>query len=162
MFARTSDRGEPAKINFCRLRTDAVENSPNPCSGGFSLDRTFGGNCIALSMKRSSWPYWIRLAEFWYQHDGKKDGAARSLTIFCRFCEKSRYILSQAEFMAPTTSGLEHYSKPERAESATVWRGWGWAWGWRGVSHFGFRAGPVLRSLAIEIQACQRVCASPK
>src|ERR1700733_7041855 len=61
MFARTSDRGEPAKINFCRLRTDAVENSPNPCSGGFSLDRTFGGNCIALSMKRSSWPYWIRL-----------------------------------------------------------------------------------------------------
>src|ERR1700728_1662011 len=79
MFARTSDRGEPAKINFCRLRTDSVENSPNSCSGALSLDRTFGGNCIALSMKRSSCPYWIRLAEFCYQHDGKKDGAGEKL-----------------------------------------------------------------------------------
>src|ERR1700685_743731 len=50
MFARTSDRGEPAKINFCRLRTDSVENSPNSSSDGASRDRTFAGNCIALSI----------------------------------------------------------------------------------------------------------------
>src|ERR1700722_4172577 len=50
MFARTSDRGEPAKINFCRLRTDSVENSPNSSPDGASRDRTFAGNCIALSI----------------------------------------------------------------------------------------------------------------
>src|SRR5580692_679146 len=73
MLARTSDRGEPAKINFCRLRTASVENSPNPCSDDASRDGTFGGNCIALSMKRSSCPDWIQLAEFWCRRDGKKD-----------------------------------------------------------------------------------------
>jgi hypothetical protein len=25
MFVRTSDRGEPAKINFCNFRTDSLE-----------------------------------------------------------------------------------------------------------------------------------------
>src|SRR5882724_5514394 len=74
MFVRTSDRGEPAKINFCRLRTDAVENSPDSCSGGPSRDKTFAGGCIALAMNCPSWRYYIRPVEFWYQPDGKSDG----------------------------------------------------------------------------------------
>src|ERR1700691_2496886 len=95
MFARTSDRGEPAKINFCRLRTDSVENSPDSCSDGASRDRTFAGNCIALSMNCPSRPYWIREVE---------------------------YVLSQADFIAPTPGRVRHYFKPERGETATVWR----------------------------------------
>src|SRR5580658_1967775 len=106
MFARISDRGEPAKINFCRLRTDSVENSPNSCSDCASRDRTFAGNCIALSMKLSSCPDWIQLAEFWYRRDGKGTEPARSLTIFRRFCEKSKYIPSRvhsADLKPPRT-----------------------------------------------------------
>jgi len=30
-------------------------------------------------MKRSSCPDWIQLAEFWYRHDGKRDGAGEKL-----------------------------------------------------------------------------------
>src|SRR5271163_1724432 len=53
MFVRISDRGEPAKINFCRLRSDSIENSFDPCSGSSPRDRTFVENCIALSMNLS-------------------------------------------------------------------------------------------------------------
>src|SRR5215468_8858103 len=50
MFVRTSDRGEPAKINFCRLRTDAVEKSPDSCSLCPLRDTILAGGTIALSM----------------------------------------------------------------------------------------------------------------
>jgi hypothetical protein len=51
MVARTSDRGEPAKINFCRLRTDSVENSPDSPFAGSPGDETSQTDCTALSMK---------------------------------------------------------------------------------------------------------------
>src|SRR5579862_3760715 len=89
MFARTSDRGEPAKINFCRLRMDSVENSPNSCSDGASRDSTFAGNCIALSMNCPPGPI--------------------------RF-EKSRYVFSQADFIEPTPGRVRHYFKPPRGK----------------------------------------------
>src|SRR6516164_1657543 len=50
MLVRTSDRGEPAKINFCRLTTDAIENGLDPFSRRPLRDRTFAGGSIALSM----------------------------------------------------------------------------------------------------------------
>src|SRR5580704_1468250 len=50
MFVRTSDRGEPAKISFCSLRTDSVENSPDPRCGRAPTDETSGLDCVALSI----------------------------------------------------------------------------------------------------------------
>src|SRR5262249_16944767 len=50
MCVRTSDRGEPAKIALCRLRTDSVENSPNFCSGGLCCDGASAGDWIARSI----------------------------------------------------------------------------------------------------------------
>src|ERR1700685_2772560 len=91
MFVRTSDRGEPAKINFCRWRTDSVENSPNSCSGGASRDRTFAGNCIALSMK-SFLALLDSASRVLVPHVEKGMTSARSLTIFRRSCGKSRSV----------------------------------------------------------------------
>src|SRR5580658_10799349 len=51
MFVRISDRGEPAKINFCRLRTDSVENSPD---SPFAGARASAVDCTDLSINRSS------------------------------------------------------------------------------------------------------------
>src|SRR5579862_9675461 len=53
MILSTSGSGEPAKINFSRLRTVSIENSPALCSDGSSRDRIFAGNSIALSMEWS-------------------------------------------------------------------------------------------------------------
>jgi hypothetical protein len=53
MFFRTSDRGEPAKINCCRSRTDAVENRLDWRAARASCDAIFAGNCIALTMNLS-------------------------------------------------------------------------------------------------------------
>jgi hypothetical protein len=50
MFVKTSGRGEPAKIDLCRLRIDWVENRPDSGPAGRSRDRTFVGNWIALSI----------------------------------------------------------------------------------------------------------------
>src|SRR5580704_15410916 len=50
MVARTSDRGEPAKINFCRLRTDSVENSPDLSFAGAPSDESPAADCTALFM----------------------------------------------------------------------------------------------------------------
>ena len=80
MFLRTSDSGQPPKINFCRSRTDAVENSPDPCSRRPLRDRTFAGGSIALSMscpflERLDFPtgllvptYQPRLQVHWVRH----------------------------------------------------------------------------------------------
>src|SRR5215469_7485006 len=54
MFVRTSDRGEPAKINFCNLRTDSLEKRLDSSCGPSTFDGAWGGDCIALSMKRPS------------------------------------------------------------------------------------------------------------
>jgi hypothetical protein len=53
MFARTSDKGEPAKINFCKLRTDSIENSlDSPFAG--AADENSAVDCTVLSMNRPS------------------------------------------------------------------------------------------------------------
>src|SRR5271168_359157 len=51
MFVRTSDRGEPAKINFCRVRTDSVENSPD---SPFASAKAPTVDCTGRFMKRRS------------------------------------------------------------------------------------------------------------
>ena len=56
MFVRTSDRGEPAKINLCSLRTDAVENSPDSSSSGPPGEGTSARGRIALFIKRPFLP----------------------------------------------------------------------------------------------------------
>jgi hypothetical protein len=54
IFVRTSDRGDPAKINFCRLRTVTIENRPEWSSGGPRRDDAFSGVSISLSMNGPS------------------------------------------------------------------------------------------------------------
>src|SRR5262249_58473969 len=50
MCARTSARGEPAKISLCRLRTDSIENGPDSSFAGPSEATTSVGDWIALSI----------------------------------------------------------------------------------------------------------------
>src|SRR5882757_1352817 len=50
MCVRTSDRGEPAKISLCSLRTDSMENRPDSSLAGPPSDKISAGNRKAFSM----------------------------------------------------------------------------------------------------------------
>src|SRR5580658_914607 len=106
MCVRTSDRGEPAKISFCSLRTDLMENTSDSTSAGPPCDGTSAGDCIDLSMNGPS------LAQL--------DSAARLLAprkmergrrrregwgLFCLFCTRSELRLLQADFISLLQAG---------------------------------------------------------
>src|SRR5580658_660440 len=79
MFVRISDRGEPAKINFCRLRTDSMENRPDSPFAG-AAGETSASDCTALSTNRPSFRLGLlfesssrcrnrqELGGFWHSH----------------------------------------------------------------------------------------------
>src|SRR5215469_6038983 len=73
MFVRTSDRGEPANIDFSRLRTDSMENKPDSFSAGPPRDSTSAGDSRALSMNCPSRPCEIRLLLTCCPHSGDVD-----------------------------------------------------------------------------------------
>src|SRR6266478_9775057 len=50
MCVRTSDRGQPAKISFCSLRTDSMENRPDSSLAGPPSDKISAGDRKAFSM----------------------------------------------------------------------------------------------------------------
>src|ERR1700739_112238 len=99
MFVRTSDRGEPAKINFCNLRTDSMENRPDSSFAGPPGDRASAGDCTARSMNCPSLRYWTRLLDFRFQNGGNVDGVNEKLDGLLPFCRKFEVRLLQADFM---------------------------------------------------------------
>src|ERR1700689_2451424 len=111
MFVRTSERGEPAKINFCRLRTDSVENSPD---SPFAGAKSFAVDCTGLSMKRPSLRCEVRLLHFQFQYGRNPDGLAKSLTNFWLLLQEAggtftarRIRMGQAQAKSLTTSGRD-------------------------------------------------------
>src|SRR6266403_766775 len=54
MCVRTSDRGQPAKISFCSLRTDSMEKRADSSLAGPPSDKISAGDRKAFSM---NWPF---------------------------------------------------------------------------------------------------------
>ena len=79
MFVRTSDRGEPAKINFCNLRTSSLEKRARLIRRPFDFRCGLGGDCIALSMKRPSLGS-FRFAKSAWRSRFFRDGRGRACT----------------------------------------------------------------------------------
>jgi hypothetical protein len=50
MIVRTSDRGDPARINFRMLSTDSLEKRADSFCACSTIDENCAGDCVALSM----------------------------------------------------------------------------------------------------------------
>src|SRR5713226_4018641 len=100
MIVSTSERGEPAKISFCSVSTDSIENRPDSSFPGPPRDRPSAGDCTARSMNCPSLRYWIRLLDFPFQNGGNVDGVNEKLDDLLPFCREFEVGLLQADFIS--------------------------------------------------------------